>query len=123
MSDGSSAYPDAETDSNTMLHVVYGLYALSFLVGIAVFIGVVVAYIKRGKATSSFQDSHLVWQIRTFWIAFFLGVAAIFLSLFLGWFGAVMLVAVASLFFVYRTGKGWYRLLDNRRIEEPEAWF
>ena len=44
--------PHAAATDNTMLHVVYGLFALSFLIGIAAIAAVIVAYLQRGKPLS-----------------------------------------------------------------------
>src|SRR6185295_5373097 len=62
-------------------HVIYGLHALSVLVGVttAAFIvtafafglpsivAVILNYLKRAEARGTFLESHFRWQIRTFW--------------------------------------------------------
>lgn len=47
--------------------IVYGLYALGYFVGITSLAGVIYAYLSKGQHTLA--DSHLLFQIRTFWIS------------------------------------------------------
>src|SRR5690554_7491444 len=51
----------------TMPMVVYALYLASFVVGFTSVIGVVIAYVYRGKGPA-WLDEHYRYQIRTFWI-------------------------------------------------------
>jgi uncharacterized membrane protein len=67
----------------TVTHVVYGLHALSLLIGVTTaativgafvfgvpsIIAVVINYLKRREARGTFLESHFRWQIRTFWFA------------------------------------------------------
>ena len=67
----------------TTAHVVYGLHALSVLVGassIATIIGafvfgipsivaIIINYATQSEARGTFLESHFRWQIRTFWFA------------------------------------------------------
>ena len=67
----------------TLTHVVYGLHALSLVIGafgaatiIGAFlfgwpslIAVVISYVKRGDARGTWLESHFAWAIRTFWFA------------------------------------------------------
>lgn len=47
--------------------IVYGLYAVGYVVALTALVGVVYAYVARGK--DPVLDSHLTFQIRTFWIS------------------------------------------------------
>jgi uncharacterized membrane protein len=47
--------------------VIYILYLAGLVIGISGLIGLVIAYINRGKA-GGFVETHYTWQIRTFWI-------------------------------------------------------
>lgn len=61
--------------------IIYGLYAIGYLIGITQLAGVIYAYLARGKDPE--LDTHLQFQIRTFWIG--LGVAVLgALTLFIG---------------------------------------
>jgi uncharacterized membrane protein len=67
----------------TTAHVVYGLHALSVLIGassIATIVGafvfgipsiiaVIINYAMQSEARGTFLESHFRWQIRTFWFA------------------------------------------------------
>src|SRR5262249_46468814 len=46
---------------------VYILYLVGFLTGITFLVGVIIAYLQRGK-TDSVCESHIQFQITTFWI-------------------------------------------------------
>lgn len=102
-----------------MLHLVYGLYAGSFVMGVTALIGVIVAYVKRGEAAGTWQETHFTWQIRTFWVAL-AGSVLGFLTSFVG-IGFLILTAVA-VWMIYRIIKGWIRLAQYRAIEDPLAW-
>ncbi|WP_378943817.1 DUF4870 family protein [Paracoccus sp. R86501] len=54
--------------------VVYGLFAVGYLVALTTLAGVVYAYMSRGQ--NSVLDSHLRFQIRTFWISLLIGLIA-----------------------------------------------
>lgn len=54
--------------------IIYALYALGYFSAIPSLIGVVYAYIARGG--SAVADSHLTFQIRTFWISLAIGILA-----------------------------------------------
>jgi len=67
----------------TLTHVVYGLHAMSLVIGaigaatiIGAFlfgwpsiIAVVINYVKRSDVAGTWLESHFRWQIRTFWYA------------------------------------------------------
>ncbi|MCX7893526.1 MAG: hypothetical protein N2544_14335 [Burkholderiales bacterium] len=50
-------------------HVIYGLYAASFFVGLTAIVAIVLDYIYRGDAEGTWLASHFRWQIRTFWFS------------------------------------------------------
>ncbi|MBR2513629.1 MAG: hypothetical protein IKE45_06345, partial [Halomonas sp.] len=58
----SSSPPDT-----TMAMVIYALYLASFVVGFTSIIGVIIAYVYRGKGPA-WLDEHYRYQVRTFWI-------------------------------------------------------
>ena len=105
------------TVDNTMLHLIYALYAASFLNGLTAIVGVVIAYVKRDEARGSWQESHFEWLIRTFWwgLLFMVlgGVASIVLVGFL-------IMFVAGVWIVWRIAKGWIRLGQWRAVENPD---
>lgn len=96
----------------TLNHVTYALYALSlFGFGITAVIAVVLNYIKRDDARGTWLESHIRWQISTFWWGL--------LWLVVGWITFLILIgwvvwAAACVWFIYRIAKGWLNLNDNK---------
>lgn len=96
----------------TLNHVTYALYALSLLgFGITAVIAVVLNYIKRDDARGTWLESHIRWQIGTFWWGL--------LWIVVGWLTFLILIgwlvwAVACVWFIYRIAKGWLNLNDNK---------
>ena len=96
----------------TLNHVTYALYALSlFGFGITAVIAVVLNYIKRDDARGTWLESHIRWQIGTFWWGL--------LWIIVGWLTFLILIgwlvwAVACVWFIYRIAKGWLNLNDNK---------
>ena len=50
------------------LRIVYILYMVGAFFGAIMFVGVILAYIERGKITDHWLESHVEKQIRIFWI-------------------------------------------------------
>ena len=122
MAAGSPLPSGATPADNTMLHVVYGLFALSFLFGIASVAAVIVAYLQRGKPLTEMQASHLEWQIRTFWLGLLFGIIAFVLPFLLGSFVVgVLAFGIFVVWYVFRIAQGWLRLKDGRGIDDPRA--
>lgn len=98
----------------TLVLAVYVLQALSFFWGITAVIGVIIAYVKRDDARGTWLESHLRWQIRTFWWALFwsvIGFALIWV------FGLGFLVlAVVYFWTIYRVVKGWLKLTERKPV-------
>lgn len=115
-----SRVPDAPTPPGggvtlaTILHIVYGLYALGFVTGgMGAIAAVVVAYIKRGDAVGTIYASHFDWVLRTFWWSLLWGVISlIFVFLLIGWVG----LFVTLVWVIYRLAKGWLALADARAV-------
>lgn len=98
----------------TLVLAIYVMQALSFFWGITAVIGVIIAYVKRDDARGTWLDSHLRWQIRTFWWALFwsvIGFALIWV------FGLGFLVlAVVYFWTIYRVVKGWLKLTECKQV-------
>ncbi|MCY3541383.1 MAG: hypothetical protein OXH31_05690 [Gammaproteobacteria bacterium] len=54
--------------SEENLRIVYILYMVGAFFGAIMFVGVILAYIERGKITDQWLESHVEKQIRIFWI-------------------------------------------------------
>ena len=102
--------PDTRTTNDLMpAKIIYGLYAVGYLVALTTLAGVVYAYMSRGK--NAVLDTHLRFQIRTFWISLLLAVVGMVTMMigigFLVWaFLAVWgLIRVVSGFLLANDGK------------------
>jgi uncharacterized membrane protein len=109
----------------TLTHVIYGLHALSivvglvtsatvigsFLGGIPSIIAVVLNYINRGSVRGTYLESHFSWQIRTFWFAFLWAVISMILIFtIVGIVFAIPALIVLWVWIIYRVARGWLRL-------------
>ena len=113
----------------TAANLVYGLHALSLLIGITTaatvvgafvfgvpsIIAVVINYLKRHEAEGTFVASHFRWQIRTFWFAllWFL-IAALLFATFVGIPLAFAIFIAVAIWLIYRIVRGWLALRDRR---------
>ena len=110
-------------------NIVYALHAFAIVVGvvgsasvIGSFVGsipsiiaVILNYVKRGDAAGTWAESHFRWQIRTFWFALlWVGIAILSILTLLGIpVGAGILIGL-TFWLIYRIGRGWLRLRDQR---------
>lgn len=76
-----SLNPDPVRTDLMPAKIVYGLFAIGYIVALTTLAGVIYAYLSRGK--DAVLDSHLQFQIRTFWISLALAVLA-FVTMFVG---------------------------------------
>ncbi len=118
MSDNLNLEPHPSPDT-TLPMVVYALYLASIVTGgLTALIGVVIAYVYRGKGPG-WLDEHYRYQIRTFWFALlYFGVAGLLTLVVIGF--ALWLVAVVWL--VVRCVKGLKGLQEKRAPENIETW-
>ena len=121
-------------------HWIYGLHALSVVIGLAsahtvvgVFlcgppsiIAVIMNYARRTEARGTWLESHFRWQIRTFWYAWLWVILTAIVSM------PMMLVLIGFMFWlvgmgltgvwvIYRVARGWLALRDGRTMPLPAA--
>lgn len=111
MSIPGSSWKRDDDSLRTLTFTVYALQAIGLFVGLTFIAAVVINYVKRDDARGTLFESHMRWQIRTFWWA-------------LLWFSLcvltwVVIVGMIGLFavevwIVYRVVKGWLYLSDGR---------
>lgn len=115
----------------TLTHVIYGLHAVSLIIGIigaATLVGsfltgwpsliaVILNYVKRSEARGTWLESHFRWQIRTFWYGLLwvvvcgtFVVATLGIGLLIAW----LPLGVVGLWFIYRIARGWLQLKDRQ---------
>ena len=122
------------TSSNSLVgwtEFIYGLHAVSLLIGIlgaatvvgAFLIGwpsiiaVILNYVKRSEVRGTWLESHFQWQIRTFWFGLLwasLCVSFVFLTLGIGLLIVWLPLGLIGIWFVYRVLRGWLALRDKR---------
>lgn len=102
----------------TMAMVIYALYLASLVVGFTSLIGLVIAYVYKGK-DPGWLDEHYRYQIRTFWIGLLYGLVAIALS-FIG-IGVLLLIAL-TVWLIIRCVKGFKGLQEKRAPTNVDTW-
>ncbi len=115
---GALAASSSPGGLRTICMVVYGLYAAVFLTGVSPVIGVIIAHFRKDGAAGTIYQSHLVWQIRTFW--FGLAGAVVGGALAVVAIGIPILVAALA-WSLYRVVKGFLLLTDGKPIDDPAA--
>jgi uncharacterized membrane protein len=123
--------PGTSPSLTTITHVIYGLHAVSLVMGIVgaatvvgafltgwpSIIAVILNYVKRTEARGTWLESHFQWQIRTFWFGLLwvaLCLVFVVVTLGLGLLIAWLPLGVVGLWFIYRVGRGWLRLIDHQ---------
>jgi uncharacterized membrane protein len=102
----------------TNVLVIYILYLASLVIGVTGLVGIVLAYINRGKA-GGFVESHYTFLIRTFWIG--LLYAAISVVLMMLAIGFLLMFAVA-VWFIARCILGIQALQRGEPVRNPQSW-
>ena len=112
---GPSGYVEPGKD-NVLL--IYILYLVSFVIGITVLVGVVMAYLNRGQA-SEWARSHYTYLIRTFWIGLLYGLVSFLLTFVL--IGFVTALATA-IWVIIRCVKGLQLVGRREPVPNPTTW-
>jgi uncharacterized membrane protein len=117
----------------TLANAVYGLHAVSlvlgafgaatvvgaFLFGWPSIIAVILNYIKRSEVRGTYLESHFRWQIRTFWYALLWSALSALVSLVLtviliGFLLWPVLMFALGLWAIYRIARGWLALREGK---------
>jgi len=102
----------------TNVQVIYVLYIASFVIGVTAIVGIVIAYLNRGKA-GGWIETHYTWAIRTFWI----GLLGGFVSLLLMIVGIGFLLALAvAIWVIVRCVVGLQAVSRGEPVRNPESW-
>ena len=134
----ASGLRSADPSLVTYTHVIYGLHALTvligltssvfvvtaFLTGLPSIIAVIMNYVRQGDVRGTYLESHFRWQIGTFCFALLWTVVAAVISmpLMLVVIGIFPLWAAAMAigrWVVYRVARGWLALRDGRSMPLP----
>ena len=113
----------------TVTHLIYALHAFAVFTGVvgsATIIGsfvaslpsiaaIVLNYWNQTAVRGTWLESHFRWQIRTFWFAVLWVVVAVFMLLtVIGIPFALLVMALAGLWVLYRVVRGWLALSGQR---------
>jgi uncharacterized membrane protein len=99
--------------------VIYILYLAGLVIGVTGIVGIVLAYINRGKA-GGFVESHYTFLIRTFWIGLLYALISVVLMFVI--IGFLLMFAVA-VWFIARCILGLQALQRGAAVKNPESWF
>ena len=117
------APPPRKTDQwlepgKTNLQVVYILYIAAMFLPFLILVGIVIAYVNRGKA-GGWVDTHYTWLIRTFWI----GLLFVFVSIILAVDAVgLLLMVVMPIWVIVRCVVGLQTANREEPIKNPESW-
>ncbi len=99
--------------------IVSLLYLSSFLLGVTIIVGVVLAYVWKGEVHADWEESHYAYLIRTFWIGFLGSVISVILMVvlvgFLLWIAVAVLVVVRCVLSLINAQK-------QAPMPNPETW-
>jgi uncharacterized membrane protein len=99
--------------------VISLLYLGSFLAGITTLIAVVLAYLWKGEAHESWEESHFRYAIRTFWIGIAWTIIGVVLAIVLiGWF----ILALIPVWFAIRALKSLVAAQRRDPVTNVESW-
>ena len=103
----------------TNIQVIYICYLAAFVIGISALLGIVLAYINRGKA-GGWIETHYTWAIRTFWIAVLGAIVSMLLMIVA--VGFLLAIAVA-IWVIVRVVIGLQLVSRGEPIRDPESWW
>lgn len=102
----------------TMAMVIYALYLASFFLGFTSIVGLVIAYVYKGKGPVWLEE-HYRYQIRTFWIGLVYGIVFSLLTFIL--IGFPLLLAL-GVWLIVRCVKGFKGLQEKRAPSNVDTW-
>lgn len=98
--------------------LVYVLYLASFVFGLTIIVGLVFAYVNRGKAPLWLQ-THYTYLIRTFWIGLLYSLISLVLMMVA--IGFLLGLAVA-IWVIVRCVLGLQKVSRSEPVGNPESW-
>jgi uncharacterized membrane protein len=119
----------------TYTHIIYGLHALSVVIGLvgsATIVGafvwsvpsiiaVIMNYVRRAEVQGTYLESHFTWQIRTFWYTLLWavlvgGLSLILMLILIGFLTWYIGFAILGAWVLYRVVRGWLALREGRAM-------
>lgn len=114
----AGTFEETAVSAKKIAALVYGLQAIGLFIGITYLIAVVIDYVKASEVKGTWVESHIRWQIRTFWFSLLL--AAIGVLTYILVIGYFILLA-DGVWVIYRIAKGAFNLKDNKPMYGIEA--
>ena len=121
---------DKNTPGRGYVVVIYGLYLGSIMAVVTAPIGMLIALLRVGRG-AAWLDTHLVFQLRTFWLGVLAAGVALLLWQVAGLWGLKPVYAWAFGYLFFTLGIAWmmarcavgiHRLTSNRAIDAPKSW-
>lgn len=100
------------------VQVIYILYLAGLVIGVSGIVGIVLAYLNRGKA-GGWVETHYTWAIRTFWIGLLYALVSIVLAFVLVGF---LLMFATGVWFIARCIIGLQAVGRQEPIKNPQGW-
>ena len=123
MAETETPQPERQSDrwlepGKTNVQVIYILYLAGFVIGITPLIGVVLAYVNRGRS-AAWIETHYTWAIRTFWIGLLYALISFILAFILVGF---LLMLATAVWFILRCTFGLQALTRDEPMKNPQSW-
>ncbi len=121
---------DKGTPGRGYVVVIYGLYIGSILALVTAPLGALIAHLRLGRG-AAWLDSHLLFQVRTFWLGMLAAVLALLawqvtgqldLPPMYAWSFGYLFATAGIVWMMARCAVGVHRLTSNRAIEVPRSW-
>ena len=119
-----------DTPGRGYVVVNYGLYIGSIMAVVTAPIGMCIALFRLGRG-AAWLDTHLRFQIRTFWLGVLAALVALLLWHVAGqmnlppvyaWAFGYLFFTLGIVWMMARCAVGIYRLTSNRAIDAPGSW-
>lgn len=131
-SDAAEARPDRrakDAPGRGAAVIIYGLYLGAIMTVVTLPLGALLAHYKLGRG-AVWVDSHLRFQILTFWLMVLASAAAVVVWQLLGrlavppitaWTFGYLYITAAIAWYIGRCGAGIHRLTSNEPIARPRS--
>ncbi len=113
--DATGAYIEPGSEN---IQLIYILYLVGLAVGLTSVIGVVMAYLNRGKS-SGWVETHYTYQIRTFWMALLYSLASFLLMVIFIGFITIFLTVI---WYIIRCIKGMQLSSRKEAVPDPQTF-
>jgi uncharacterized membrane protein len=119
-----------DTPGRGYVVVIYGLYIGSIMAVVTAPIGMCIAFVRLGRG-AAWLDTHLRFQIRTFWLGVLAALVALLLWRIAGqmnlppvyaWGFGYLFFTLGIVWMMARCAVGIHRLTSNRAIDKPSSW-